>query len=124
MESEINYLSTHAGAALAWLCVLIIAGLALFPVYELNRYGFIDYMTDKTGKFWGLIVMETLCLSGSFLIGRYLIHAKKIIDTVLWSMIRVPLFFLRTEPSLKSFCTQNYCRQMKIIISISASSST
>lgn len=77
MESEINDAATHFGAALSWVCILIIAVLALFPIYELNRYVLIDYMTYKTGKFWGLIMMEILCLSGSFLIGRYLLHAKK-----------------------------------------------
>lgn len=77
MESVIDYRSTNIGAALAWICVLIIAGLAAFPLHELSSYGSKDYFIDKPDKFAALIIMDVLCLTGSFVIGRYLINAKE-----------------------------------------------
>lgn len=77
IESEINYPSTYAGAALAWFAVLLFLGLAGFPIFELKHSGFINLISRKPGHFFGLMVMELLCLGGCLFIGLYLYNARK-----------------------------------------------
>lgn len=77
IESEINYPSTYAGAALAWLAVMLLLGLASFPIVELKHYGFMNLLFTRPGPFFGLILMELLCLGGGLFIGQYLHDARK-----------------------------------------------
>lgn len=77
MESEINYPLTYLAAVLTWIIVLIFSFLAVFTLYELLRFGIVNYLAEKTEHFFALITMVVFCTLGSYFIAAYYLRAKK-----------------------------------------------